>query len=167
MENRKSKVLAKIFEKIEKTQKNEKIMKEIMKYKYIVIILLSIIFLLFFQIWNSTLEFKEKLELEPLITENKVIEADIGNQILNRKAEEIGVKPLDNPNIKDYLNLYLQKNTIIWEFETNNQTTYNGVDTVVKAVKLNNGYTVFNMNNKQYYIKEWKYEIYITSYFES
>jgi|GEM_PF-3866195 len=148
-------IFGKIFRKIEKTQKNEKIIQEIMRYKYIAITVLIIIFLFFFQIWNSkTLEFKGKLELEPLITENKVIEADINQQILEQKAEEIGVRPINNPDIKDYLNLYLQKNTIIWEFETNNQTTYNGVDTVVKAVKLNNGYTVFSINNKQYYIKE-------------
>ncbi|MDX9899965.1 MAG: hypothetical protein RBT22_00550 [Aliarcobacter sp.] len=152
---KRKKIFGKIFRKIEKAQKNEKIIQEIMKYKYIAITVLIIIFLLFFQIWSSqTPEFKGKLELEPLIEENKVIEADINQQILEQKAEEIGVRPIENPNIKDYLNLYLQKNTIIWDFATNEQTTYNGFDLVVKAVKLANGNTVFTLNNKQYFIKE-------------
>ena len=148
-------IFGKIFRKIEKTQKNEKMIQEMVKYKYIAITVLIIIFLFFFQIWNSKVpEFKGKLELEPLLSENKVIEQDIKNQILAQKAEEIGIKPINNPDIQDYLNLFLQKGTIIWDFTTNEQTTYNGVDVVVKAVKLNNGYTVFNLNNKQYYIKE-------------
>lgn len=145
-------IFEKIYKKIEKAQKNEKIMQEILRYKYIVIVLLIIIFLFFLQIWSS--EFKGKLELKPLIEENKVIEADINQQILAQKAEEIGVRPINNPDIKDYLNLYLQKNTSIWDFTTNEQTTYNGVDVVVKAVKLQNGSTVFTINNIQYYIKE-------------
>ncbi len=148
-------IFEKIYKKIEKAQKNEKIMQEILRYKYIVIVLLIIIFLFFLQIWSSrTPEFKGKLELKPLIEENKVIEADINQQILAQKAEEIGVRPINNPDIKDYLNLYLQKNTSIWDFTTNEQTTYNGVDVVVKAVKLQNGSTVFTINNIQYYIKE-------------
>ena len=148
-------IFGKIFRKIEKTQKNEKIIQEIMKYKYIAITVLIIIFLFFFQIWNSKVpEFKGKLELEPLLSENKAIEQDIKNQILAQKAEEIGVKPINNPDIEDYFNLYLQKGTIIWDFTTNEQTTYNGVDVVVKAVKLQNGSTVFTINNIQYYIKE-------------
>lgn len=148
-------IFEKIYKKIEKAQKNEKIMQEILRYKYIVIVVLIIIFLFFLQIWSSrTPEFKGKLELKPLIEENKVIEADINQQILAQKAEEIGVRPINNPDIKDYLNLYLQKNTSIWDFTTNEQTTYNGVDVVVKAVKLQNGNTVFSINNKQYYIKE-------------
>ena len=152
---KRKKIFEKIFRKIEKAQKNEKIMQEILRYKYIVIVVLIIIFLFFLQIWSSqTPEFKGKLELEPLLSENKAIEQDIKNQILTQKAEEIGVKPINNPDIQDYLNLYLQKNTIIWEIDTNNQTTYNGLDVVVKAIKLQNGNTVFSINNKQYYIKE-------------
>lgn len=152
---KRKKIFEKIFRKIEKAQKNEKIVQEILKYKYIVIVVLIIIFLFFLQIWSSqTPEFKGKLELKPLIEENKVIEADINQQILEQKAEEIGVRPLNNPDIQDYLNLYLQKGTIIWDFTTNEQTTYNGVDVVVKAVKLQNGSTVFTINNIQYYIKE-------------
>ena len=148
-------IFEKIYKKIEKAQKKEKIMQEILRNKYIVIVLLITIFLFFLQIWSSrTPEFKGKLELKPLIEENKVIEADINQQILAQKAEEIGVRPINNPDIKDYLNLYLQKNTSIWDFTTNEQTTYNGVDVVVKAVKLQNGSTVFTINNIQYYIKE-------------
>ncbi|MDX9901610.1 MAG: hypothetical protein RBT22_08990 [Aliarcobacter sp.] len=152
---KRKKIFSKIFRKIEKAQKNEKIIQEIMKYKYIAITVLIIIFLFFFQIWNSKVpEFQGKLKLEPLISENKAIEQDIKNQILAQKAEEIGVKPINNPDIQDYLNLFLQKGTIIWDFTTNEQTTYNGVDVVVKAVKLQNGSTVFTINNIQYYIKE-------------
>lgn len=148
-------IFGKIFRKIEKTQKNEKMIQEMVKYKYIAITVLIIIFLFFFQIWNSKVpEFKGKLKLEPLLSENKAIEQDIKNQILAQKAEEIGVKPINNPDIEDYFNLYLQKGTTIWDFPTNEQTTYNGVDVVVKAVKLQNGSTVFTINNIQYYIKE-------------
>ena len=152
---KRKKIFEKMRKRIEADVKKERLINKIMKYKYIAIVFFSILLLLFFHIWTSKSPIYEgKLELEPLITENKGIEADINQQILEQKAEEIGVRPINNPDIKDYLNLYLQKNTIIWEFETNNQTTYNGVDTVVKAVKLNNGYTVFSINNKQYYIKE-------------
>ena len=91
---------------------------------------------------------------EALITENKAIEKDIKNQILVQKAQEIGVKPLDNPNVTDYLNLYIEKGTIIWDFSTNEETIYNGLDVVVKAVKIQNGNTVFTIDNKQYYLKE-------------
>lgn len=152
---KRKKIFEKIFRKIEKSQKNEKIMQEIMKYKYIALMIIIIISLLIFHVWASKSSVNRgQIEMVPLIAENKTIESDIKNQILIQKAKEIGLRPINNPDIQDYLNLYLQKNTIIWEFETNNQTTYNGVDTVVKAVKLNNGYTVFTINNKQYYIKE-------------
>ena len=148
-------IFEKIFKKIEKAQKNEKIMQEVLRYKYIAIVFFSILCLLFFQIWTSKPPVYEgHLELKPLIAENELIEIDINQQILAQKAEEIGVKPLNNPEIADYLNLYLQKGTIIWEFETNNQTTYNGLDVIVKAIKLQNGSTVFTINNIQYYIKE-------------
>lgn len=145
-----------MFERIEKDIRRDMLIRRILSYKYIAITVLIIIFLLFFQIWNYSKvpEFKGQLELEPLIAENELIEIDINQQILAQKAEEIGVKPLDNPNITDYLNLYISKDTIIWDFSTNEQTTYNGQDVVVKAVKIQNGNTVFTINNKQYYIKD-------------
>lgn len=147
-------IFGKIFRKIEKTQKNEKIIQEVLRYKYIAIVFFSILLLLFFQIWASkTPVYTGHIEMEPLISENKAIEQDIKNQILTQKAEEIGVRPINNPDIQDYLNLYLRKGTIIWD-DANNQTTYNGLDVVIKAVKLQNGNTVFVINNKQYYIKE-------------
>lgn len=157
--NEKKEKRKKIFEnmrkRIEADVKKERLINKIMKYKYIAIVFFSILFLLFFQIWASkTPVYTGYIEMEPLLSENKTIEQDIKNQILTQKAEEIGVRPINNPDIQDYINLYLQKNTIIWEFETNNQTIYNGGDVVVKAVKLQNGNTVFSINNKQYYIKE-------------
>ena len=152
---KRKKIFEKIFRKIEKAQKNEKMIQEIMKYKYIVLMIIIIISLLIFHVWASKSSVNRgQIEMVPLIAENKTIESDIKNQILIQKAEEIGLKPLNNPDIQDYLNLYLQKVTIIWDFTTNEQTTYNGVDVVVKAVKLQNGNTVFSINNKQYYIKE-------------
>lgn len=157
--NEKKEKRKKIFEKmrkrIETDIKKERIIHQLLRYKYIAIVFFSILFLLFFEIWTSkSPTYEGKLELEPLITENKVIEADINQQILAQKAEEIGVRPINNPDIKDYLNLYLQKNTSIWDFITNEQTIYNGSDVVVKAVKMANGNTVFTLNNKQYFIKE-------------
>lgn len=157
--NEKKEKRKKIFEKmrkrIEADVKKERIINQLLEHKYIAIMFLSILFLLFFQIWAKTTPvYTGHIEMEPLISENKAIEQDIKNQILTQKAEEIGVKPINNPDIQDYFNLYIQKGTIIWDFTTNEQTTYNGVDVVVKAVKLNNGYTVFSINNKQYYIKE-------------
>ena len=157
--NEKKEKRKKIFEKmrkrIESDVKKERIINQLSRYKYIAIVFFSILFLLFFEIWTSkSPTYEGKLELQPIISENKVIEADINQQILAQKAEEIGVRPINNPDIQDYLNLYLQKNTIIWELDTNNQTTYNGLDVVVKAVKLQNGSTVFTINNIQYYIKE-------------
>lgn len=94
--------------------------------------------------------------IEQIQAENLEIEQDIKKQVLNSRAKEVGIKPihLQNTNIKDYLNLYLQKNTTMWEFETNNQIIYDGADTIVKAVKLQNGNTVFSINNKQFYVKE-------------
>lgn len=155
MQDKKNSSITRMFERIEKDIKRDMLIRRILRFKYIAITVLIIIFLLFFQLWNSkTPEFKGQLELEPLIAENELIEIDINQQILVQKAEEIGVKPLDNPNITDYLNLYLQKGTIIWDFSTNEQTTYKGTDVVVKAVKLQNGNTVFTLNNKQYYVKE-------------
>lgn len=152
---KRKKIFEKMRKRIEANVKKERLINKVMKYKYIAIVFFSILFLLFFEIWTSkSPTYEGKLELEPLITENKVIEADINQQILEQKAEEIGVRPINNPDIKDYLNLYLQKNTIIRNFTTNEQTTYNGVDVVVKAVKLQNGNTVFTINNIQYYIKE-------------
>lgn len=152
---KRKKIFEKIFKKIENIQKNEKIMQEVLRYKYIAIVFFSILFLLFFQIWTSKPSvYRGHLELKPLIAENELIEIDINHQILVQKAESIGLKPLDNPNITDYLNLYLQNGLPIYDYATNEQTTYNGTDVVVKAVKLNNGYTVFSINNKQYYIKE-------------
>ncbi len=159
MDDEKKEKRKKIFEnmrkRIEADVKKERLINKIMKYKYIAIVFFSILLLLFFQIWASkTPVYKGHIEMEPLISENKTIEQDIKNQILTQKAEEIGVKPIKNPDIEDYFNLYLQKGTIIWDFTTNEQTTYNGVDVVVKAVKLQNGSTVFTINNIQYYIKE-------------
>lgn len=126
-------------------------------YKYTIIMLSIVFFIFFLQIkafLNPTKKEVYLQQLEPLIAENKAIEQDIKNQILVQKAQEIGVKPLDNPNVTDYLNLYIAKGTIIFEFETNKQNIYDGVDTVVKAVKLNNRNTVFTIDNKQYYLKE-------------
>lgn len=155
MQDKKNSSITRMFERIEKDIKRDMLIRRILRFKYIAITLLIIIFLLFFQLWNSkTPEFKGHLELEPLISENELIEIDINQQILAQKAEAIGVKPLNNSNITDYLNLYLQKDTIIWDFSTNEQTTYYGDDVVVKAVKLQNGNTVFTLNNKQYYLKE-------------
>lgn len=151
---KRKKIFEKMRKRIEKDVKKERIINQLLRYKYIAIVFFSILFLLFFQIWTSKPPVYEgHLELEPLISENKAIEQDIKNQILTQKAEEIGVKPINNPDIQDYFNLYLQKGTIIWD-DTNNQTTYNGLDVVVKAVKLQNGNTVFTINNKQYYIKD-------------
>lgn len=155
MQDKKNSSITRMFERIEKDIKRDILIRRISSYKYIALMIVIICFLIFFQIWTSkTPEFKGHLELEPLIAENELIEIDINQQILAQKAEEIGVKPLNNPNITDYLNLYLQKGTIIWDFSTNEQTTYNGQDVVVKAVKIQNGNTVFSINNKQYYIKE-------------
>ena len=125
-------------------------------YKYTIIMLSIVLFIFFLEIkaFLNPQEMTQNSNFEALITENKAIEKDIKNQILVQKAQKIGVKPLDNPNVTDYLNLYIAKGTIIFEFETNKQNIYDGVDTVVKAVKLNNRNTVFTIDNKQYYLKE-------------
>ena len=151
---KRKKIFEKMRKRIEADVKKERLINQLLEYKYIAIMFLSILLLLFFQIWASkTPVYKGHIEMEPLISENKAIEQDIKNQILTQKAEEIGVRPINNPDIQDYLNLFLQKGTIIWD-DTNNQTTYNGLDVVVKAIKLQNGNTVFTINNKQYYIKD-------------
>lgn len=131
--------------------------QKIRKKNKIAIVLLLILF-------GFLIFFNEKIDKNPvyqenvqtLISENNQIEADINQQILIQKAQQIGIKPIhsQNPDIKDYLNLYLQKSTTIWDAELNTAITYNGRDTVVKAVKLINGNTVFTLNNKNYYLKE-------------
>ena len=157
--NEKKEKRKKIFEnmrkRIEADVKKERIINQLLRYKYIAIVFFSILLLLFFQIWTSKPPvYRGHLELKPLIAENELIEIDINHQILVQKAESIGLKPLDNPNITDYLNLYLQNGLPIYDYATNEQTTYNGTDVVVKAVKLQNGNTVFTINNKQYYTKD-------------
>lgn len=111
--------------------------------------------ILFFHFYTQKVEQTPEY-IKEIQTQNLVIEQDIKKQVLNSRAKEVGIKPihLQNTNIKDYLNLYLQKNTTMWEFETNNQIIYDGADTIVKAVKLQNGNTVFSINNKQFYVKE-------------
>lgn len=155
MQDKKNSSITKMFERIEKDIKRDILIHRISRYKYIALMIIIICFLIAFHVWTSKTPVNEgHLELEPLISENELIEIDINQQILAQKAEEIGVKRLDNPNITDYLNLYLQKGTIILDFATNEQTTYNDVDVVVKAVKIQNGNTVFAINNKQYYVKD-------------
>lgn len=155
MQNKKHNIYDVIYWEIRKNFKKG-LIHGLKAYKY-TIIMLSIVFSIFFleiKAFLNPREMTQNSNFEALITENKAIEQDIKNQILVQKAQEIGVKPLDNPNVTDYLNLYIAKGTIIFEFETNKQNIYDGVDTVVKAVKLNNRNTVFTIDNKQYYLKE-------------
>jgi len=156
MENKKPNIHDVIYSEIRENFKKG-LIHGLKAYKY-TIIMLSIVFSIFFleikAFLNPTKKEVYLQQLEPLIAENKAIEQDIKNQILVQKAEKIGVKPIDNPNVTDYLNLYIAKDTIIWDFSTNEETTYNGLDVVVKAVKIQNGNTVFTINNKQYYLKE-------------
>lgn len=131
--------------------------KKMKKTDWKLIIILCIFFstALGFHYYSQKIE-KNPEYIEQIQSENFEIEQDIKKQVLNSRAKEVGIKPihLQNTNIKDYLNLYLQKNTTMWEFETNNQIIYDGADTIVKAVKLQNGNTVFSINNKQFYVKE-------------
>ncbi len=155
MQNKKHNIYDVIYWEIRKNFKKG-LIHGLKAYKY-TIIMLSIVFSIFFleiKAFLNPQEMTQNSNFEALITENKSIEQDIKNQILVQKAEEIGVKPLDNPNVTDYLNLYIEKGTIIWDFSTNEETTYNGLDVVVKAVKIQNGNTVFTIDNKQYYLKE-------------
>lgn len=94
--------------------------------------------------------------IELIQAQNLEIEQDIEKQILDRKAEELRFEKLheNNPDIVDYLNLYILPQTVLYELETEKPITYNGVAISVPSVKLRDGKTLFVLKNVKYYIKD-------------
>lgn len=94
--------------------------------------------------------------IERIQAQNLEIEQDIVKQILDRKAEELGFEKLHetNPDIIDYLNLYILPQTALYEIETEKPITYKGVAIFIPSVKLRDGKTVFELNKQKYYIKD-------------
>lgn len=139
-----------VLSAVEEIRKMKKI-----NLKLIIIVLIFSISALLFHFYVQKVQQNPEY-IAQIQSENLEIEQNIVKQILDRKAKELGLKPIhsQNPDIKNYLNLYLQKSTTIWDSDSNTAITYNGQDIVVKAVKLANGNTIFTLKNKNYYLKE-------------
>lgn len=94
--------------------------------------------------------------IEQIQSENLKIEENIEKQILDRKAEELGFQKLheNNPEIIDYINLYILPQTALYEQETEKPIIYKGVAISIPSIKLRDGKTVFELNKQKYYIKD-------------
>lgn len=158
------------FEKEAKTPEEEEAQKkavlsaveEIRKmkktdWKFIIIVLIFFSSALAFHYYQQKIE-KNPEYIEQIQSENLVIEQDIEKQILDRKAEELGFQKLhvNNPDIVDYINLYILPQTALYELETEKPIIYKGVAISIPSVKLRNGKTVFVLKNVKYYIKDKK-----------
>jgi cell division protein FtsB len=156
------------FRKEAKTPEEEEAQKkavlsaveEIRKMKWIdlrLIIILCIFFstAIVFHYYAQKVE-KNPEYIEQIQAQNLEIEQNIEKQILDRKAEELGFQKLHktNPDIVDYVNLYIAPKTALYELETEKPITYKGVAISVPAVKLREGKTVFTLKNVKYYIKD-------------
>lgn len=94
--------------------------------------------------------------IEQIQAQNFLVEQNINKQILDKKSEELGLQKLhdNNPDIVDYLNLYIVPETALHELETEKTTTYKGVPISVPALRLRDGKTVFELQKQKYYIKD-------------
>lgn len=126
-----------------------------MDLKLIFIFLMCISTALGFHYYTQKIE-KNPEYIEQIQSENLQILGNIEKQILDRKAEELGFQKLHetNPNIIDYINLYVLSQTALYDLETDKLTTYKGVAISIPAVKLKDGKTVFEINKQKYYIKD-------------
>ena len=156
------------FEKEAQTEQEEEAQKkavlsaveEIRKMKWIdlrLIIILCIFFstAIVFHYYSQKIEKKPEY-IEQIQSENLLIEEDIDRQILSRKAEELGFQKLHetNPDIVDYVNLYIAPKTALYELETEKPIIYKGVAISIPSIKLRDGKTVFTLKNVKYYIKD-------------
>lgn len=156
------------FEKEAKTPEEEEAQKkavinaveEIKKmkktdWKLILIVCIFFSTALGFHYYSLKIE-KNPEYIEQIQAQNLEIEHDIEKQILNRKAEELGFQKLheNNPDIVDYLNLYIVSETALHELETEKTIIYKGVPISIPAVKLRDGKTVFEFQKRKYYIKD-------------
>ena len=156
------------FEKEAQTEQEEEAQKkavlsaveEIRKMKWIDLKLIVILCIFFstaivFHYYAQKIE-KNPEYIEQIQSENLVIEQDIEKQILDRKAEELGFQKLhvNNPDIVDYINLYILPQTALYELETEKPIIYKGVAISIPSVKLRDGKTVFTLRNVKYYIKD-------------
>lgn len=124
-------------------------------WKLIIIVFIFFSSALAFHYYTQKVE-KNPEYIEQIQAQNLEIEQNIEKQILDRKAEELGFQKLHetNPDIVDYLNLYILPQTALYELETEKTITYKGVAISVPAVKLRDGKTVFVLKNVKYYIKD-------------
>lgn len=124
-------------------------------WKLILIVCIFFSTALGFHYYSQKIE-KNPEYIEQIQAQNLEIEQNIEKQILDRKAEELGFQKLheNNPEIIDYINLYISPQTALYELETEKTTTYKGVALSVPSVKLRDGKTVFVLKNVKYYIKD-------------
>ena len=156
------------FEKEAQTEQEEEAQKkavlsaveEIRKMKWIDLKLIIILCIFFstatvFHYYTQKIEKKPEY-IEQIQSENLLIEEDIDRQILDRKAQELGFQKLheNNPDIVDYINLYILPQTALYELETEKPIIYKGVAISIPSVKLRDGKTVFVLKNVKYYIKD-------------
>lgn len=143
-----------IFSAIEEIQKMKKIEKKI-DWKFTIIACLFFATALGLHYYSKKVENKPQY-IEQIQAQNLEIEQDIEKQILDRKAEELGFQKLheNNPDIVDYVNLYILPQTVIYELETEKASNYKGVAVSTPALKLRDGKTVFTLKNVKYYIKD-------------
>lgn len=124
-------------------------------WKLIIIVFIFFSSALAFHYYTQKVEKKPEY-IEQIQAQNLEIEQDIVKQILDRKAEELGFQKLHetNPDIIDYVNLYILPQTALYELETEKPITYKGVAISIPAMKLRDGKTVFELNKQKYYIKD-------------
>lgn len=124
-------------------------------WKLIVILLICFSTALGFHYYAQKVENNPEY-IEQIQSENQKIEENIETQILDRKSEELKFEKLheNNPDIVNYLNLYILPQTVLYELETEKPIIYKGVPVSTPAVKLKDGKTVFTLKNVKYYIKD-------------
>ena len=124
-------------------------------WKLIIIVFIFFSSALAFHYYSQKIE-KNPEYIEQIQSENLQILGNIEKQILDRKAEELGFQKLheNNPEIIDYINLYIFPQTALHELETEKTITYKGVAISVPAVKFKDGKTVFEFQKQKYYIKD-------------
>lgn len=124
-------------------------------WKLIIIVFIFFSSALAFHYYTQKVEKKPEY-IEQIQAQNLEIEQDIVKQILDRKAEELGFQKLHetNPDIIDYVNLYILPQTALYVLETEKPITYKGVAISIPAMKLRDGKTVFELNKQKYYIKD-------------
>lgn len=124
-------------------------------WKLIIIVCIFFSTALGFHYYTQKVE-KNPEYIEQVQSENLQILGNIEKQILDLKAQELGFQKLHehNPDIVDYVNLYIVAETALYELETEKPITYKGVPVSTPALKLRDGKTVFVLKNVKYYIKD-------------